>query len=139
MTWSTDKTYAEQAEHALARWYSRHGLAVEFSEGEFAAWDLYVRGSVELKHDRRAVETGNFFIETTAHGKPSGITTSKATAWALVSGRTAFLIGTEKLRVLLDTLAQRSGPDGKQGRLLPVRVLETLPYVARADLSGLLP
>jgi hypothetical protein len=138
MTFRADKAFTEQAEHALARWYSRHGLAVEFSEGKFSAWDLYVRGSVEIKHDRRAAATGNFFVEQSAHGQPSGISTSKATAWALVSGSAAFFIGTEKLRAILDTLPLRDGPDGKQGRILPIRFLESLPYVARADLSEFL-
>jgi hypothetical protein len=138
MGWTADKAFGEQAVNALVRYFSQHGLMSEVATGNFPAWDLLVRGSVEVKHDRRAADTGNFFVETHAHGQPSGISTTKATAWVLVTGRTAYFIGTEKLRAILDTLTPAYGPDEKQGRLLPIRTLRTLPYVATANLVGLL-
>ena len=138
MSFTNDRDFGEAATNALARWFSTLGLAVEFAHGEFPAWDLAVTGTVEIKRDRRAAETGNFFVECSAHGKPSGIATSKARAWAFVTGATAYLIGTEKLRALLDTLRQRTGPDGKTGYLLPVRLLSSLPYVKRANLTEFL-
>jgi hypothetical protein len=138
VSFNDDKTFGEAAATALARWFSTLGLSVEFSHGEFAAWDLSVSGTVEVKRDRRAAQTGNFFVESSAHGQPSGIAASRARAWAFVTGSTAYLIGTEKLRAVLDTLRQVEGPDGKRGHLLPVHVLASLPYVKRAELRGFL-
>jgi len=105
------------------------GFPTEGASGKFSAWDIYVRGSVEVKRDRRAPATGNFFVEQSAYDKPSGIAITKATAWALIAERTAYLIGTEKIKVLLDSLAPAPGPDGKSGLILPVRTLRALPHV----------
>ena len=52
-------------------------------------------GTVEVKNDLRAIETGNFYIEyecrTAAGWTDSGIRTSKAQYWALVIGETVVL------------------------------------------------
>jgi hypothetical protein len=129
MTWLADKAAGELAELALRRWFDCMGFPTEGAHGKFASWDFYVRGSVEVKRDRQAARTGNFFLEKSAYGKPSGIAITRATAWALVSENTAYFVGTEKLRVILDSLPTASGPDGKQGALLSVRTLHTLPHV----------
>ena len=134
MTWPADKAAGEIAEIALRRWFDCLGFPTEGAPGKFAAWDFYVRGSVEVKRDRQAAKTGNFFLEQFAYGKPSGITSTRATAWALVSGHTAYFVGTEKIKVLLDSLRPVEGPDGKKGVLLPLTTLRALPHV-EVDLS----
>jgi hypothetical protein len=134
VTWPADKAAGELAEVALRRWCDCAGLSTEGAPGKFPAFDFFIRASVEVKRDRQAARTGNFFLEQTAYEKPSGITTSRATTWALVSEHTAYLIGSEKLRAVLDSLERRQGPDGKQGVILPVRTLRALPHVA-VDLS----
>jgi hypothetical protein len=138
MTWPADKAAGELAELALRRWFDCMGFPTEGAPGRFASWDVYVRGSLEVKNDRQAARTGNFFLERTAYGKSSGIATTRATTWALVSERTAYFIGTEKLRTVLDSLRSVTGPDGKQGVLLPMRTLRALPHV-EVDLSRFWP
>ena len=138
MSWPADKAAGELAEIALRRWFDCMGFPTEGTLGKFSAWDFFARGSVEVKRDRQAARTGNFFLERTAYGKPSGISVTKATAWALVSESTAYFIGTEKLRTVLDSLRNVTGPDGKQGVILPLRTLRALPHV-EVDLSRFWP
>jgi hypothetical protein len=130
MSFAADKSYGEAATVALARWFSTMGLPVEFATGNFPPWDLWVCGCLEIKRDRLAETSGNFFVETSAHDKPSGIMRTKARAWVFVAGNTAYLVGCEKLRAILDTLQPRHARDGKQGRLLPLAKLRALPHLA---------
>ena len=59
-------------------------------EGESRVADLLSLDTVEVKTDRRWLDTGNLYIETecfqqsTQTWEPSGIRTTKATHWAFV-------------------------------------------------------
>ena len=60
---------------------------IEFSEWKFKDWDVKatfhrlgqdVEKTFEIKHDKKADETGNVWIEYMCNGEPSGIYTSTA-------------------------------------------------------------
>lgn len=62
-------------------------------------------GTVEVKCDRKAKETGNMFIEYESRYKPSGISTTKATHWVYkFDEETAIIFSTDKLKARLKEL-----------------------------------
>jgi hypothetical protein len=130
--WILAKASGDRAELAIAAWFRGRGFEPYKTLGP-AAFDLLLQCPVEVKHDARAVETGNVAIETHHRGQPSGILTSRATYWAIVVGAEAFIVGTEKLR----TLALAGGfPKAQAGddqaatvRLLPVDRLRSKRFV----------
>ena len=76
MTWGADKAAGELAEIALRRWCDCAGLSTEGAPGNFPAFDFFIRACVEVKRDRRAITTGNFFLKQPAYGKLSGVDAS---------------------------------------------------------------
>jgi len=94
-------------------------------------------GTVEVKTDYRAVETGNFYIETWQYGKEdesdkrqSGINTTQADFWAFVIPQTQafFFIKTDHLKILMTNNNYREtrqpkineNTNASIGRLVPV-------------------
>lgn len=71
----------------------RHGKAIERTVAAFI--DGFTNGTVEVKSDRLAVETGNVYIEDECKRRDgwqsSGIVTTKADYWALVIGECVVL------------------------------------------------
>ena len=55
----------------------------------------------EVKHDKVSVLTGNFFIECASDGKPSGILTTDAQYYIIVSGDIYYLVPTETIKQLV--------------------------------------
>ena len=131
MSFERDLQKGAVAELAVRRWADSAGFYSQASVGRNPAWDVLLRASIEVKTDFRASTTGNFFIETHSHGKPSGISISQATTYALCTGTDGYFVGVELLKSFLGQLAERYVADGqKTGRLLPIRVLKTLPHLA---------
>lgn len=99
--------------------------------------EMIAMGKVEIKTDYRAVETGNFYVETWQYSQPdatdrrkSGINITTADSWAFVIPQTLsmYLIATEHLKSLM---RQNDYPETRQpiindstnasiGRLIPV-------------------
>ena len=79
--------FGQDGEYEVASHYEDYGWeVVEYNHD--SAYDIEMtRGDdrifVEVKCDRRANETGNFFIEYYSRGKDSGIATSEADIWVL--------------------------------------------------------
>ena len=77
----------------------RAGLA-----GESRVADLLSLDTVEVKTDRRWLDTGNLYIETecfqqsTQTWEPSGIRTTKATHWAFVLEDSVVIVPTYRLK-----------------------------------------
>ena len=138
MSFTDDLRNGAVAEIAVRRWADSAGFYSQAAVGRNPAWDVLLRASIEVKTDSRAAVTGNFFVETHSHGKPSGISISQATTYGLVTGTTCYLVGVELVKSKLPMLAERPGPDEKLGRLLPVRTLLALPH-HRIDLGRFLP
>ena len=136
MSFAADLERGQVGEILLRRWFDTMGVPTIQAVGANAAWDFIVRGAIEVKTDDAASRTGNAFLEVASHGRPSGICISQSSCYAVVVGQQAYLIGTDLLRSILTQLVERPGPDGKQGRLLPIRRLLAMPHVL-VELGGL--
>ena len=69
-------------------------------EGENILDSVLLNQNIEVKRDRLAHKTKRFYIEYESRGEPSGIKTSPANLWALMSADCGLtiLVQTEKLR-----------------------------------------
>ena len=80
----------------------RDGLA-----GESKVADLLHLDTVEVKTDRRWVETGNLYIETECYyqnedaWKPSGIRVSEATHWGFVLEDSVLIVPLHRLKEII--------------------------------------
>jgi hypothetical protein len=69
---------------------------------------------VEVKKDRKAAKTGNFYIEYESRGKESGISTTKADYWVLiVENRFMIVVETDILKKTLKYLLKKRLAMGK--------------------------
>jgi len=88
--------------------------------------DIFAGSTVEVKHDLKATETGNIFVEYRSRGKLSGISTTQADYYCYAFGETLHLIKTSDLRdrcrKYLGTSRDVSGGDSNtsKGILLPI-------------------
>ena len=110
------------------------------------------KGTVEVKTDYRAVDTGNFYIETWQYSKEdesdkrqSGINTTEADSWAFVIPQTEaiFLIKTEHLKALMyknnykETRQPKinANTNASIGRLVPVKDMASQMLVIREGVN----
>lgn len=81
-------------------------------QGESKISDLLHIDTVEVKTDRRWIETGNIYIETECYyrneeaWKPSGLSVSKATHWGFVLEDSVLIIPTYRLRESLPDIGK---------------------------------
>ena len=91
--------------------------------------DIFNSSTIEVKHDLKALETKNVFVEYESRGKKSGISTSTADYYCFCFGDTFHLIKTSDLkkrcRMLIGTNKDRLGGDNNtsKGILLPITKL----------------
>jgi len=85
---------------------------------------------VEVKSDRRALATGNLYIEVYSRSKPSGISTTDADYWIYkIEGiHTAIIIPVERLKNIVkkhfNGLYKHGGDnDTSRGVLVPIKEL----------------
>ncbi len=96
---------------------------------ELEVGSIFNDKTIEIKHDLRALVTGNVFVEYYSRGKLSGISTSKADYYCFCFGVTYHLIDTGELkqrcRKYLGTNRDRVGGDSNtsKGILLPITEL----------------
>jgi hypothetical protein len=137
--WVAAKASGDTAELAVAEWFRTRGFEPYRSLGR-ADFDLLLQSTVEVKHDRRAVESGQVAIETAHRNQPSGIVTSPATYWALVVGGAAFIVKTDELRraALSGNYVETPGGDGRRStlRLMPLADLQQVTGCKRVALGG---
>ena len=99
--------------------------------GEQLVKDILTGGlTVEVKRDRRWVETGNIYIETSMYSKAihkwveSGLMTTKADRWAFVLERLVFIVTVIDLKNAVDMfgrpIANDNPPNPSRGFLLRV-------------------
>jgi hypothetical protein len=92
--------------------------------GRHAAYDILISATAEIKTDAKAASTGNVAIEIACNGRPSGLTTSTADFWVFVIGNDAYLIRTNKLRIIIRELKPIDANGGhNRVVLLPVKTL----------------
>ncbi len=100
-------------------------------QGELLVLDIIQAlktGSVEVKTDARALDTGNVYVEYQCKGRPSGISTTQTEVWVFVVGDIALAVPTERLRQLARhyyrdetrRAARRVGSHPTRGVLVPL-------------------
>lgn len=85
---------------------------LEFGQLNGETWfhKLVTNKKIEVKSDRKTVETGNVYIEYWSRGKPSGISTSQSDFYVYKVGEgEAIIISTQELKQKLKQLVA----DGK--------------------------
>jgi len=94
-------------------------------KGYFKGYDIYVPETddkIEVKRDTRAIETGNFFVETMYDDKPSGIETTESTWWVWVDDKLIIWIQTEALKHLIqgkkEITFEANGKKSRGGRII---------------------
>jgi hypothetical protein len=109
---------------------------IDLREGELAerlVIDLLTDDTIEVKHDRKALQTGNLYVETDCRRRdgwnPSGISTTKATVWFFVLhelDKVLISVRTSTLQRLVAKNGRRraeekDGSHPTRGVLVPVR------------------
>ena len=91
--------------------------------------NIFIGSKVEVKYDKRALETGNVYVEYESRGLPSGLSKTHADYYCFCFGSTYHIIGTELLknrcRKYVGSERDRLGGDSNTSRgiLLPISEL----------------
>lgn len=91
--------------------------------------DILHSKTIEVKHDLRALETGNVYVEYESRGRKSGLSTSTSDFYCFAFGDAFHLISTKNLkdrcRKYIGTDRDRMGGDNNtsKGILLPIKEL----------------
>jgi hypothetical protein len=100
-SWLNAKHAGDIAEQLVAEWVRERGCDVLRTIGQDATYDLECRYRIEVKRDLQAATTGNVAVEVSRDGKPSGIHTSTAMFWAIVTDAHCYLVRRSSLLNLL--------------------------------------
>ena len=68
---------------------SKYPMAVRL-EGKIKPYDIYVPETniyIEIKSDKKSLETGNIVVEVEMFNKPSGLNSTKSDIWIFYTGR----------------------------------------------------
>lgn len=90
---------------------------------------IFQSKTIEVKHDLKALKTGNVYVEYESRGKASGVSTSLADYYCFAFGETFHIIKSSDLkarcRKYLNTDRDRLGGDSNtsKGILLPIKEL----------------
>ena len=79
------KTYENKVLHIIQKKYPKAYII----DGYCKEWDIYIpelEKGVEVKSDRKSLDTGNIVIEIEFDGKPSALITTKADWWVIYDG-----------------------------------------------------
>ena len=109
--WLAAKKAGDIAERPVAEWFRERGYDVLRSVGEAAGFDLQLQCRLEVKRDCQAATTGNIAIEVSRDGEPSGIHTSSAVSWAIVTDDRCYLVRRSALLKLAAEHRQVPGGD----------------------------
>jgi len=106
----------------------RYDLKIgEQKENELAS--ILSDETLELKFDRKALDTGNVYVEYQSRGKPSGIAKSEAKWYAFCLGNSYHILDINELRLVcrkyIGTKRDKVGGDSNssKGILLPINEL----------------
>ncbi len=100
-------------------------------DGYCLDWDIYIpelKIGVEVKSDAQYKVTGNFYVEYSCNGKPSGISTTKADIYYIYLDK-LYIVKTEdlkaKCRKYINTHRDKKGGDNmaSKGIILPINEL----------------
>ena len=79
------KTYENKVLHKIQKKYPKAYLI----DGYCKEWDIYIpelEKGVEVKYDKKSLDTGNIVVEIEFDGKPSALITTKADWWVIYDG-----------------------------------------------------
>ncbi|WP_456867060.1 hypothetical protein [Galbibacter sp. BG1] len=98
-----DLKYGEQFEKLILKKVQKKYPNAHKIEGNHKEYDILINDkiSLEVKVDNKAIETNNILIESECNGKPSGITTTKASHWVFITHQKVIWVETIKLKKLL--------------------------------------
>lgn len=124
-SWTEAVAAGDAGELAIQALFTRAGFQC-WRIREERGFDLFASARIEVKHDRRAAETGNVAIETEYRGRPSGIVTTAADLWAIVVGDEAVVLPVPALRELAMSSPEVRGGENRQSvlRLVPLEALK---------------
>ena len=122
--WIKDNGDGLNAERANAAVFKNIGFLVTKMADRRA--DLSIVGKIEVKRDRLAHKTGRVAIEIKHHGRPSGLSTSIATTWSIVSRDEIILVETSRLRAAVKALPDTRAGEDAVVRLLPLSDLRRI-------------
>ncbi len=100
-------------------------------DGYFLEWDIFIPElniGVEVKSDAQYQKTGNFYVEYSCNGKPSGISTTKSEIYCIYLDK-LYILKTEdlkeKCRKYINTNRDKRGGDNmaSKGIILPIKEL----------------
>jgi len=110
----------------------KNSFGHQVQDAIFGAFDQIegAKSGIEIKTDRRATQTGNWFVEYRDNqGKPSGIDTTEAKYWFFVTAGASLFIPTTRLREYIKSLPPKErarkgdGDEGSRGYLLDIKAL----------------
>jgi len=116
---------ARKVEKEILHWYKHQDPEAKLTEGYNPDYDIIgPKGSVEVKEDRMAHQTGNYALEYETHdGKPSGYAGTKATIFCIVDWEYVALMDTHVLKDIVNSLEVKKVvdmgqvfPDGKRNK-----------------------
>ena len=120
-SWKRAKSQGDAAELVIAEWFRQRGYDVYKAVGSTEP-DLSVHTTVEVKRDLAAARTGNVALEVAYRNQPSGLRTTTAVWWAVVTADTAYLAKVRDVRQWLDRSDYPARPSGDGKRSLCVLV-----------------
>jgi hypothetical protein len=139
--WSKKIKRAREVEKEILLWYRQQDPEAKLMEGYNADYDILGdKGSVEVKEDRMAHQTGYYALEYETHdGLPSGYARTKASIFVLVDWEYVCVMDTHVLKDIINSMEIKKPvnmgdifPDGKQnkGWLIPREKILNNPMVS---------
>jgi Holliday junction resolvase-like predicted endonuclease len=136
LSFQTDAQFGYDAEDAVVEFLRSRGFTdVSRVRGEFGSYDIAgrncagIRTTYEIKHDRRSEQSGRVAIEVSFKGRDSGIQTTGADWWVLISGTTAFFARPATIKLLIESKESFPAGDAARIKTIPLRELRQHPAV----------
>ena len=123
----TGKKFEQDALELIQKKYPKAYIV----DGYFLEWDIFIPElniGVEVKSDAQYQKTGNFYVEYSCNGKPSGISTTKSEIYCIYLDK-LYILKTEdlkeKCRKYINTNRDKRGGDNmaSKGIILPIKEL----------------
>jgi hypothetical protein len=104
--WEDKIKRAREVEREILLWYRQTDPQAKLTEGYNADCDIIgPKGSIEVKEDRMAHQTGNYALEYETHdGRPSGYAGTKANIFALVDWEYVCLMDIHVLKDIINSM-----------------------------------
>ena len=131
-SWTAAKADGDAGELAAITVWERLGFEAYLRPGR-NTHDLLAQARIEVKSDHMAASSGNFALEVSYRGAPSGIMKTDATIWHVATGLGIFVVRAAKLRELAQSGRFRRTHGGDNGVselvLIPVTELRRVALI----------